>query len=337
MSIEIERIETDRDQWNRCVQQSPQATLLHKFEALDVQATYSNTTLHALLGRKGQEPVGLFPVFEVSKGPVTAALSPPPTLWVQKLGPAFLNMAKLKQRKAERRRRRFIEGVLEWIEAELNPRLLRFHAPEGVEDTRPFKWSDCDVTPKFTYVTDLRPGADALLEQFSSDARRNIRKYSDEAFTIEVGDGDDTVRIMEQVQNRYDAQDEPFGVPAEFPRALWRALPDGQIRPYVFRIDGEFYGGIIATDDGETLARLYGGVTPDDDVDLPINDLLDWHIMKDGIERGHFRYDFVGAGDQRLNAYKAKFAPQLRTFYGAERTSLPMKYLLQVYRGLPKL
>jgi CelD/BcsL family acetyltransferase involved in cellulose biosynthesis len=337
MSIEIQQIETDRELWERCVEQSPQTTLFHQFNALALQAEYSESTPVLLAGFKGQEPVGIVPLFTQSKGPITAALSPVPRLWIQKLGPAFLNMEKLKQRKAEKRRRRFVEGVFDWMDDELNPRIVQFTTPGGLDDVRPFKWNDCDVTPEFTYVVDLRQEPDELLQQFSSDARRNIRKTEDDAFTIDVGDEADIERIMNQVRNRYESQGKSFDLPAEFPVALSRRLPDEQIRPYVFRKDGDFYGGVLATDDGDTLGRWYGGVTPDENIDLPINDLLDWHIIRDGIDRNRSFYDLVGAGDPRINEYKAKFAPQLQVFYSVQRTSLPMQYLLKTYQRLPKL
>lgn len=339
MSIEIERIDDDRrEEWDSAVEQSPQSTLFHRYRALEVQAEESGAELTLLMGFKGQEPVGVCPVFELSKGPVTGAFSPPPNLWVPKLGPAFLNMAKLKQRKRERRRRRFVDGVFEWLDEEIGPRYVRLRTSGGLDDARPFKWNDCAVTPEYTYVTDLTPGRDAVLEQFSSDARSNVRQGEDaDGYTIEEGGVDAVDRIMDQVKARYDSQGEPFPVPNSFPRKLYERLPDGRIRPYVFRTDEgagaeEFVGGILAYDDGETVARWHGGVKPAADVDLPVNDLLDWRLMSDAIDRGRTAYDLVGAGNPRLNRYKAKFAPDLEGFYEVERSSAAMNYLMSAYR-----
>jgi hypothetical protein len=339
MSIDIEVFDkTDRDDWDDIVAQSPQTTVFHQWAALEVQAAHSGTTLYPLVGYKGQEPVGLFPVFEMSKGPVTAVFSPPPYLWLPKLGPAFLNMAKLKQRKRERRRKRFIEGCFEWLDEELNPRYFRTRTNVNLTDPRPFKWCDCSVTPEFTYVTPLDDDPEALLDRFSSDARSNIRNGRERAdeYTIREEGGDAAVELIDDVKRRFEAQGETFRSPSTFPKDLYERLPDGQIRPYVFRLDGEFVGGILAYDFSETVHRWHGGIKPGADIDLPVNDILDWRLMTDAIERGRTGYDLVGAGNPRINRYKAKFAPELRTFYGVERTSFAIDSLMKIYRRASK-
>lgn len=333
MSIDIERVDDDRrDEWDSAVAQSPQATVFHQYAALQRLATDSGTTLHPLLGFKGQEPVGVFPVFELTKGPLTGVFSPPPNLWVPQLGPALLNMAKLKQRKRERRRKRFIDGVFERLETEFDPSYVRVRTPQGFTDARPFKWNDCTVTPEYTYVTDLTDGEDALLDRFSSDARRNITSEHDVPYTITEEGPAATVEILNRVRARYREQDEPFPVPESLPKSLYHMLPAGQLRPYVLRVEGTFVGGILAYDYDGTVARWHGGVTPDTDVDLPINDLLDWRLITDAISRDRTAYDLVGAGNPRLNRYKAKFAPSLERFYTVERSAPGVDTLLWAYR-----
>ena len=333
-TVEVRSPTSDRDRWNRAVARSPGASALHRFEALSVMAEYSGTTAVPLMGFDGDDLVGLFPAFVLAKGPVSAVLSPPPHLWVQKLGPVLVDAEGLERHEAERRRHAFVDAALDWLRAEYRPRFLRVLTSDRFDDPRPFAWNGCRVTPEYTYVTDLRPGADELLSRFSSDARRNVREAEGTDYEVVVGGGGDVVRIMEQVARRYREQDVPFAVPPEFPWVLHDRLPEGSIRPYVVHVDDEFRGGLIAYDDGETVGRWYGGVKPDDDVDLAVNDLLDWHVMRDAIERGRSFYDLIGAGDPRLNQYKAKFAPELRTFFRAERTSLPMEALLEAYRSI---
>ena len=207
---------------------------------------------------------------------------------------------------------------------------LRVRAATRLADVRPFVWNGCDVTPEYTYVVDFTVGRDGLLERFSGDARRNVRAGADAdvPFSIYVGDRDDLVSIMGQVRRRYREQDEPFGVPDGFLAALYDRLTRGRIRPYVLSVEGAFVGGIVTVDDGERVVGWHGGVTPEADVDLQVNDLLDWHVTTDGIDRGRERYEIVGAGDPHLNRYKAKFAPALRYFYTVERSSLATDLLL---------
>lgn len=333
--VHVRRVDDDRDRWNRIVERSPQATVLHRFEALSAMATHSGTSLVPLAGFSGEEVVGLFPAFVRSRGPVRAVFSPPPYLWVQKLGPVYADWDGPDQLVAELRRQRFVDAVFEWLREEHRPRFVRILTSDRIDDARPFVRNGCDVTPAFTYVTDLRRGKEELLDRFSSDARRNVRGAEDRDYEVVLGDGDDVLWLMEQVAERYAAQDEPFHVPPAFPRELYDRLPDGAIRPYVLRSDGEVKGGLLAYDDGETVGRWYGGVKPGEGVEFAVNDLLDWHVMCDAIDRGRSFYDLVGAGDPRLNRYKAKFAPELATFYRVERASAPMRLLLGAYRSIP--
>lgn len=78
----------------------------------------------------------------------------------------------------------------------------------------------------------------------------------------------------------------------------------------MLRTDGEFVGGIVVLDDGDRVYRWQGGVRVDG-YDFPANDLLDWHVMTDALDRGVAEYDLVGADNERISEYKAKFGPVL--------------------------
>ncbi|THE62763.1 GNAT family N-acetyltransferase [Salinadaptatus halalkaliphilus] len=332
MSIDVRvATEDDLERWNGYVERSPQGTACHELEALRVQADHAGATLHPLIGFKGQEPVGVFPVFELRKGPVTTVFSPPPHLRVPYLGPAFLNMGKLKQRKREKRRSRFIDGCLEWITAELGPKYGHVRTATGVDDVRPFGWSGYETTPEYTYAVDLGRDEDALLASFSSDARRNVTNTADDAYEITVDDREDSRRIFEQVEHRYESQGISFGVPLGFVLDLADELETGAVRPYALRVDGAFVGGILALEYGSRTGRWMGGVRTDADVDVPTNDLLDWAIICDARERGLETYDLVGADNRRINRYKAKFNPDLETYYSLEYGSWGMQTVASLY------
>jgi hypothetical protein len=335
MSIEVRRAtESDREQWNKYVARSPQGTLFHEYEALDIQARHSDATVHPLIGYKGQESVGLFAIFEITKGLVTTAFSPPPDLRIPYLGPAYLNMAKLKQRKRERRRQRFLEQCYDWIETELTPKYEHVRTGTKFRDPRPFKWNEYDVVPEHTYTVDLSLDRDDLLMTFSSDARNNIRKTSADRYHIEKGRKESLSEILTQVSNRYESQGLSFHLADEFVTDLYEGTEHGAIRPYTLNVDDEFIGGILAFESNDTLFRWQGGVRTDTDVDLPTNDLLDWAVMTDGIERGISTYDLVGADNQRINRYKAKFNPSLETYYIIERGNWGIKKFAHLYNSI---
>ncbi len=337
MAIEITALDPDDEEdvrtWNRSVERSPNTNPFFRAEALSLQAEETGTAPHLLAGKKGQEVVGLFPIFTYRKGPFTGIFSPAPYSWSCYLGPAMVSLEGLKQRKADSRTKRFIEGCLEWIEDTYSPLYIQINTGEWT-DIRPFSWNGFTVQPRYTYVVDLDGGKDELLAQFSSDARRNVTNVSADAYTVEEGKADAVESIVEQVRARYDSQGEPFHLTASFARQLYETLPAGAIRPYICRVDGRSVGGILVVESATTRYRWQGGVKPDLETDVAINDLLDWHVMRDGLESGIDHYDLVGAGVPSINRYKAKFNPRLQTQYTITQGSFGLDLLIDGYRKM---
>jgi len=333
MSIDITTVD-DPTRWDRLVERAPASTPVHRYGGLRALAEHAGATLHPLAGYKGQEPVGLFPVFEKAKGPVSAVFSPPPDLKVSYLGPVTHNLEKLKQRKRERRHRRFVEGCLDYLDETVGPSYAHFRTGVDYADPRPFLWNDFEVTPRYTYVVDLERDPDDLFAAFSSDARSNVRSAGDADCEVYEGGREEIVRIVEQVKARHDEQGKSYLVTPAFVTDLYESLPDGAVRPYAVAVDGEFAGGMVVLEDDDTVYRWQGGAKPD--ASLPVNDVLDWQIMQDAIERGRSGYDLVGANNPRLCGYKAKFAPTLRTYHSLQRGTRSMNVVSGLYSRLRK-
>lgn len=335
MGIDVTRFETgERELWNRHVERTAEAMPFHRHEALEAIADASDTTLHLLGGFKGQEPVGLLPLFTERRGPLKFAYSPPTEVQVPYLGPLLLNADQLKQRKAEQWNARFVDSCLDWIDANLDPDYLDIRTTDRYPDARPFIWNDMDVEPAYTYVVDITPSADDLLKRFSSGVRKDIRDADEYDYTIEEGGEAVIRRVLEQLRQRHEGGDEEYeGVPPEFAVELYRALPDGQMRPYECRLEGEYVGGGVTLESEDTAYHWRGGAKTR--LDFPVNELVDWHVMRRAAERGKSRFDLVGAMKPRLCEYKAKFGPEPRVLYIARRRSRRMQMVSSVYNSVP--
>lgn len=331
MSIEV-TTDDDAGRWNELLTDTPRPTGFHHAAALDVLERHTGATCHRLVGYKGEEPVGVFPVFTTRKGPVTVAFSPPPNVKLPYLGPRMLDRQPLKRRREEKRNRRFVDACLEWLDGEQGPAFTSIRTAPGYEDVRPFLWREYDARLRYTYVVDIDRDPDDLLAAFSTDARRNVTDEYDVDYRLEEGGIDDVDRIVEQVRERHAEQGEPFGLGSEMVRDLYESLPDGVIRPYVCRIDGEFTGGFVNVEFGDLAIRWVGGAKPS--VDLPVNDLIDWAYITDAQERGVKRYDLAGANNPRIARFKAKFAPELVPYYALEDGSRTMTALTKLYGSL---
>lgn len=335
MSIEVVRRDpADLGDWNDLLERSPHATPFHLAEALHALAAHSSAQLHPLVGYKGDQPVGLFPVFEQQKGPLTMAFSPPPDQKVDYLGPVLLDTANLKRRRLDKRNMRFVDACLDWLEAELGHRYLNLRTSFHYDDPRPFDWRKLDHRTKYTYVIDLDCDMDTLFEAFSGDARRGIRNVrdTDREVDVSVGDAADARRILDQLRDRLDAVGGSLRVSNAFVDDLYESLPADVVRPYVATVDGEFHGGILTLESHGTVYAWQGGAKTDGDLDL--NDYLDWTIIRDAIDRGNQYYDLVGAESQRLCWYKAKFGPRLAPYNIVQQSSPGVDALASIYKRI---
>ncbi len=333
MTVEITCFDQgESDTWNEYVEESVHGTTFHRHEALDLFARQSDTSLYTLVGYKGQEPVGILPLFSSTRGPFRSVRSPP-ELEVFTLGPALLNLEKLSQRKRERRHRGFVDGCLDWVEAELAPDYVDIRTVAGYRDVRPFAWRGYDVSPTYTYHVDLTSPREAILEGFSSDARRNVRNVDKTRYEVDVGGINGVRTIVEQIEDRHNEQERAYPLDSTFVARLYEELPDDRMRAYTLTVDGNVAGGIVTIESDDVIRRWQGGATPD--VDLPVNDLLDWHVMTDAKERGREWYDLVGANLPHLCRYKAKFNPEPVAYYVAQWRSSRIRAASAIYNRLP--
>lgn len=330
MSVDIDTV-TDTDTWDGIVDRAEATTPFHRFSALEVFAEHTGTELHPIVGYVGQEPVGLLPVFERRIGPISVAFSPPPNRKITYLGPATLGDPNMKRRKRERRHRRFVEGALEYVDSAIAPRFLNVRAGVDYDDPRPFVWNEFTPTPRYTYHVDLTRDPDDLLADVGSDLRSNVRKTDPDAFEITNGGRAGMEQVVRNAERRHEAQDVSYGVTPEFVRDLGRAIPDA-MSSYVCTVDGKFAGGTIALEDDDTVYRWQS--VADFDAAVPAQDLLDWHVITEGHEAGAERYDLVGANNRRLCEYKAKFAPDVETYYRLQRSGVGMSALADLYTRL---
>jgi len=331
MAIEITTLD-DTAEWNDLVDRSSQATPFHRAESLDVMARHADATLHPYAGFKGHEPVGLFPIFEISKGPVSTAFSPPPDLKISYLGPALLNHTKQKQRRQEKTNSRFISGCLERLAETVDPKYIHLRTSVQYTDTRPLIWGGFEPTTRYTYVVDIDRSADDLLAAFSSDARSNITNADDADYEIGRGGEREIRRTINELQAYHDDQDVGFHITPEFVVDLFEELPEDCFRIHTCRVDGELVGGHITLEEGEAI---YGWQSwGSRETDIPVNDLLDWEIITTARERGRSQYDLVGANNERISKYKAKFGPQLHTYQTMERGTPAMTLVSEIYKRI---
>ncbi|ELZ11659.1 hypothetical protein C479_06377 [Halovivax asiaticus JCM 14624] len=349
--IDVHRLPAD-DEWNTYVDRSTQSAAFHRAEFLHAIADETDTELTRLVGKNGDHPIGILPLFVDSKGPLRLLFSPPPHAGIPHLGPAMMLDPNIKYRKATLRTKEFVEACLEWIDDEVDPHYVRIITNPAYDEVRPFSWRGFDVTPRFTYELDTDRDESELLRSFSRDARTSIQDayephavadggeivHADEesaaeaAYTIERG-GEATVeRLAGQLDRRFAEQGETFPLSTDFLTRIYRELPPGAIEAYELSVDGEPVSGRLSLTYGDRLTFWQGVPKPRAEVDLPINDLLNWHSMRRARDDGCEVAELSGANVERLWDYKAKFNPDLATYAILERTATGVQPLLSLYK-----
>lgn len=305
-------------------------------EALAAIDRHTEAELQLFGGYKGQEAVGLLPVFLRTSSVGRVALSPPPGLAVPHMGP-LLMASSPKRRKIERVNRRFSKGVLAELGVPSRRTLFRFVGSPNYADPRPFDWADLDVDTRFTYVLPVSEDLDGMLDQFSRDLRNDIRSGDEIHCEISVEGPTAAARIAEDVADRYREQDQAVPFTIEYVRDLVETL-EHRARAYVARDgDDEYLGGLIVLYSNDRANFWQGGVKKDVD-GVSVNSLLHWRVITDIAEDDPIssveEYDLVGANTERLCSYKAKFGADLVPYYAVESSGRGMAVAKRAYQVL---
>lgn len=313
--------------------------VFHTAEALEILDTHTTSELRLYAAHKGDQVVGLLPVF-VERNPLgRAILSPPPSVGISRLGPIVMTNSP-KQRKREQVNQQFIDLVLEELTVTSSRSLLRIECPLSYSDPRPFRWANLDVSIRFTYVLDL---GDTTLEDvmagFSRDLRKEIRSADDLDITVDLEGLETAMRIYDDVDARYGEHGDTFPLTRELYGDLVEAIED-RCRVYVARDgDGNYLGGVTVLYSNDHALFWQGGVAATYK-GSSVNSVLHWRIIQDIMEDPALEsvtgYDLFGANTPRLCKYKSKFGADLVPNYTVESTGMGMAMAKRAYQMVSK-
>lgn len=312
--------------------------VFHTAEGLQILDEYAPGELHLFGGFKGQEPVGLVPIFIRDTLNFRMALSPPPGFGARELGPLLYPISP-KRNKQEKLNKEFSEQLIDAVDADSRTTLFRMSSSPHYRDTRPFQWAGFDVYPTYTYQLDLESATpEEMLKSFTKSLRRDIRAGDDSDVTVRIGETDPDARnIYNSIESRYDDQEKKFLPSWEYMRDMIDAL-DGRARVYVVEsAEGEFLSGIVVLYSNDT-AYFWKGGTGRSDHNFSINSLLHWRIINDIVDDrvGYDieRYDLHTANNERIVRYKSKFNAELVPHYRVESGGLAMTAAKKAYRSI---
>jgi len=313
----LELLRTDMAEWDRLVDEHPQATVFHRRVWLELVSRISGAQLHPFSIVRGTERVGLFPVFVFRRGPFRIAASPPAQAATPYLSPLVDDV--------------LLGDTLEAFArtaAALKASYLELRFDRQVADSV-LAAAHLQHDTRATFLLDLRPGPEALWrDRLTSACRRAIRKAQSSGVVVEE------TQLAEIVDRYHELAEGVFAKsnrPAPLTRADYAAIADvvqrgGPIKVFVARLDGALVSAGIFPYAAGAVYYL-DGVSDPAGQQARSNNLLHWEVIRWACAAGLQRYDMVGAGISGVARFKQGFGPVEAPYTYAFRSLTPLARL----------
>jgi len=319
MDIELQIAEeNEREKWNMLVENSSHGTIFHTWEWLKIVEKHVNMRLYPIIGMRGSNIIGIYPLFLHRNFILRAVFSPPPWVAVPYLGPVILEYEKLKQDKRESVFIAFQRKADEFIREEMKAHYSLIKTAPGILDARPLKWNGYIVEPIYNYVIDLRKGADSVFKNFKKSLRNDISRAEKKGISVEEGSKEELKWIYNAVKRRYSEQNKRVSTTEMYLLDLYDTFYPQNMKIFVAKYEGEIVGGLLNIYKNKKILNWMGNVKTNIRGVSP-NDLLHWEVIKWATEHGLKYYELVGANTERLCHYKSKYNPSLSICFSAKK------------------
>ncbi len=334
MTLEIKVAgESDIEKWNSAVASSSHGTLFHTWEWLKIVQNHTSSVLYPLMAYRGENLVGIYPVFIQKKGFFNIAFSPLPKAYLLYLGPVILDYDNLKQNKKESTFMQLQEEIDRFLFIELKCKYVRIRSSPGLFDSRPFIWGGYQVEPLYTYRINLTGGVDHVWEQFDRKLRVDINRAIREGVGVEEGNKEDIGFIRSSLYRRFERQGFRPSDHSRYLSELYDTFHPDNLKIFIATYKGEKVGGMISLC-YKDIMYLWVGVPKSDLKGISPNDLVQWEAIKWACNNGYRYYEEMDGGDDpRLRHFKSKYNPELAIWYSAVKYS---SYIYKIARQTVK-
>jgi len=323
MSIEVRVAGSqDLEEWDAVVDSSEMGTVFHRLNFLKLISRHTKSDLWLLMGFKGREIVGLFPVFHKRWPFVSALLSAPPQVAVPYLGMVMV-FGSSKQDKRERDLNDFLEGCLSLLDEGLNVNYINFSSPPGFHDIRNFLWKGYSAEPSFDYVIDTTD-IDAVWAGFSKGLRKNIRRGASSGLVFSKSEPE-ARSLYYLLMQRYEAQGIRFTLKQAYLEDLVETLAD-QIEYFMVQVGPTVMSELLCLRDRNALLLWLGGyssqVEGSGDRTIYPNEYLHWKVIEYAGEENIESVQIIGANTPQLCTFKSKFGPRLLLSFRVKKVGI---------------
>ncbi|MDV2482150.1 GNAT family N-acetyltransferase [Methanoculleus sp. Wushi-C6] len=308
----------DRERWDTFVDESASGRLFHKWDFLKITERHTGFRFLPYGIFKGNELIGICPLFQKQMHGINLLLSPPP---LQSVIPylGFL-MGRRYDTAKQSKKESMLAIITEDLESEfaaLAPNYLAITQVPGFIDVRQFLGEGYETRIHFSYLIDLMPPIQEIWDGFSSNLRTKLRKVEKNGYRLEKST--DISIFYSSVAERFSDPD--MNIPMinrAYFEDLFRAYPDELGLYYLYDAEGTVTG-VQATQEYKVFTLWMGAPKM---TAMPGNEFLQWLLLQQAKERGYRQMENVGANNENLNLFKSKFNPSLTLFLELSRQDL---------------
>ncbi|MBX7246237.1 MAG: GNAT family N-acetyltransferase [Candidatus Sumerlaeaceae bacterium] len=206
--------------------------------------------------------------------------------------------------------------------------------PPRLEDTRALQQAGYQLTPRFTYLINLKLPAEELWQRFDGNVRRQIKKAEKAGYDITDNlDPAEGYRLLNETFVRH-GEDCPVPETVFLEMVENEHLRDAR-QIFCAHLDGRLASFIVLLKHQQTIYYQLAATDPEF-LASGVSSLLIWEVIKTHACVEWNTLDFVGANIPSIARFKEGFNPKLQIHFQAEYCANPLIRIGKSVRDLLK-
>ena len=313
--------------WDALIEASPYGTIFHTLDWLRIAEKHTNSKLYPLIGVKGEEIIGAFPVFYKNQGPLKMVFSPPPKTAIPYMGPVLIGYDQLGQAKKDSLVIEFYTQLDKFIN-EIKHHYSSFMFTPHLDDCRPFKWLGYQVEPMYNYILDISTGMPNLESNFTYRTRKSIEQAEKKGIKVEFGSKKELQILYDMLHDRYADQGKTLPISKKYLLDVCDRFFPNNLKVFILVHQDNIVGGVIKLCYKDRIIDWVGH--PKTNL-LGAGDFLHRETMKWGVENKYHYYEFIGANTPSISRFKSKFNPSLHVNFKVKNATVSGVLAEKVY------